>query len=308
MEYSDIDEILNRRGISDDPAFKDVVVNINPIGLDPSGRAALGLYFPKESTIVLPPTLDPAKDSLGETVALHELAHRHGHYYYNDLSEQYAENQSQKWQGRMEYHDIFGEPDDVIKSMEVVRMMPSLVTPCKVCKAPESTCPYCEYGGVKVDLAYDRDFKVFATVGDFDGTIDLVEIMYKGVVVTKVPANEKFSIRAHVKTHFAQNADWTVLMTVAEIPINTPVANEPIAANTGLYLNFDRDVKSSVGGTIHDWNGWKDLIVKTGVAGVGGTDSGGLFTMPATGLKLRVKLWCYPGSAGVADLPATTLW
>jgi hypothetical protein len=60
-------------------------------------KKILGLYFPEgeepynqygylpPSTIILPPDAD------FETLR-HELGHRHGHYYYGDISEEYAEN------------------------------------------------------------------------------------------------------------------------------------------------------------------------------------------------------------------------
>ncbi|GAJ11682.1 unnamed protein product, partial [marine sediment metagenome] len=44
-----------------------------------------------EHTIVLPP------DAL-EGALFHELGHRHGHYYYDDLSEKYAENFRKQYQ------------------------------------------------------------------------------------------------------------------------------------------------------------------------------------------------------------------
>lgn len=83
MEYQMIDSVLAKKSLATDPAFDDLVISIKPI---PSFNGCpLGLYYPDTGTIVLPPdALEPA--------LLHELGHRHGHYYYGDLSEGYAED------------------------------------------------------------------------------------------------------------------------------------------------------------------------------------------------------------------------
>lgn len=88
MDYRDIDLVLAEKGLASEPAFDDLVISIKPI---PSFNGCpLGLYYPDSpspdmGTIVLPP--DGLKSAL-----LHELGHRHGHYYYDDLSERYAED------------------------------------------------------------------------------------------------------------------------------------------------------------------------------------------------------------------------
>lgn len=94
MDYQMIDLVLKRKSLSTDPAFDDLVISIEPIPC--FNGCPLGLYFPvtelwpglgvvQEKTIILPP------DGL-ESALLHELGHRHGHYYYDDLSERYAEH------------------------------------------------------------------------------------------------------------------------------------------------------------------------------------------------------------------------
>lgn len=83
MDYTEIDLILAKKSLSTDPAFDNLVVSIEPI---PSFNGCpLGLYYPDTATIVIPP------NGL-ESALLHELGHRHGHYYYDDLSERYAEH------------------------------------------------------------------------------------------------------------------------------------------------------------------------------------------------------------------------
>ncbi len=85
MNYEMIDRIMAQKSLATDPAFGDEL----HIAIQPTPNlngCPLGLYFPDPpATIVLPP------DAL-EGVLLHELGHRHGHFYYQDLSEKYAED------------------------------------------------------------------------------------------------------------------------------------------------------------------------------------------------------------------------
>lgn len=89
MDYAQVDQIINSYGLANEPAFTDVYVNIAPIP-DMNG-CPLGLYYPGSELIVIPPDGYPS-------VLLHELGHRHGHYYYNNLSEPYAESFREKYQ------------------------------------------------------------------------------------------------------------------------------------------------------------------------------------------------------------------
>ncbi|MFH1031116.1 MAG: hypothetical protein V1767_00895 [Chloroflexota bacterium] len=269
MKYTDIDKILERRGLNHDPAFEDVTVKISPIEPDEKGRTALGLYFPEDKLIVLPPSLSTEPNSLGETVTLHEFSHRHGHYYYNNLTEQYAENERQRWQGRLEYHDIFGKNDDVIQCKEAVKTMPSLIkaNPCDYCHAPERLCPYCEYGGHSVKVNFDKGFAVPA-IANITGTINRVEILWKNQGVTKVPKGEPFLVRVH---HNALTnpgggqwqADATVIATDGTLP---NVGGSKVATYGGNTITAG-------------WIDCKDL---------------GNLIMPDHDVTLRIKLWAYP--------------
>lgn len=83
MDFTEIDSIMVSKGIAADPAFDALHFLVETI---PSFNGCpLGLYYPDTATIILPP--DGTISAL-----LHELGHRHGHYYYDDLSEGYAEN------------------------------------------------------------------------------------------------------------------------------------------------------------------------------------------------------------------------
>lgn len=101
MNFPEIDQILLTKSLAANPAFDDLNILIEPIPC--TNGCPLGLYFPvqewspiiqgvmPEHTIVLPP------DAL-EGALFHELGHRHGHYYYDDLSEKYAENFRKQYQ------------------------------------------------------------------------------------------------------------------------------------------------------------------------------------------------------------------
>lgn len=97
MDYTDVDRIITGHGFASERAFKDVTVSIHPIP-DLDG-CPLGLYYPDSGMIVIPPEGQ-------EPVLLHELGHRYGHYYYNNLSEQYAEDFRRRYHGGpvMMYH------------------------------------------------------------------------------------------------------------------------------------------------------------------------------------------------------------
>jgi len=89
MDFPEIDQILIRHRLDREPAFDKVGIDIRPIP-DMNG-CPLGLYYPDSELIVIPP------DGY-ESVLLHELGHRYGHYYYNDLSEPFAEDYRRRYQ------------------------------------------------------------------------------------------------------------------------------------------------------------------------------------------------------------------
>jgi len=90
MDYREIDQAMRSKSLAADPAFSDLHFLVESIPC--FNGCPLGLYYPDTATIILPPD--------GTIAALmHELGHRHGHYYYGDLSEQYAENYRKAYQG-----------------------------------------------------------------------------------------------------------------------------------------------------------------------------------------------------------------
>lgn len=89
MNAADIDREMVEKGLQNNPAFRAVHILIQPIPrLD---GCPLGLYVAERATIILPPDFT-------EAAFLHELGHRHGHYYYSNLSERYAENFRSRYQ------------------------------------------------------------------------------------------------------------------------------------------------------------------------------------------------------------------
>jgi len=90
MDYQTIDRLMAARSLASDPAFgEDLYISIEP--MPNLNGCPLGLYYPERPLIALPP--DATEGAL-----LHELGHRHGHYYYDDLSERYAENFRERYQ------------------------------------------------------------------------------------------------------------------------------------------------------------------------------------------------------------------
>lgn len=83
MDFQDVQMVMSGKGFATNPAFDNVNILIEPIPC--LNGCPLGLYYPDKAIIVLPP--DATRAAL-----LHELGHRHGHFYYDDLSERYAEN------------------------------------------------------------------------------------------------------------------------------------------------------------------------------------------------------------------------
>lgn len=82
MTYEDIFAVMVNMGLLEEPAFQNLTFVIEPIPCDDG--CALGLYDPNYGVIILPP-------QFLEATLIHELGHRHGHYYFGDLSEEHAE-------------------------------------------------------------------------------------------------------------------------------------------------------------------------------------------------------------------------
>ena len=90
MRYENISTTLQRKGLSNEPAFQSVRYVLEDIPCD-KGSCPLGLYDPEHDTIILPP-------KFLEGALLHELGHRYEDFYYGgDLSEVFAEDYRRKY-------------------------------------------------------------------------------------------------------------------------------------------------------------------------------------------------------------------
>lgn len=90
MDYAEIDRIMLTKSLATDPAFGDEL-KISIQEMPNLNGCPLGLYYPDTAAIALPL-------NASEAALLHELGHRHGHYYHNDLSEKYAEAFRERYQ------------------------------------------------------------------------------------------------------------------------------------------------------------------------------------------------------------------
>src|SRR3990172_1508786 len=123
---------MKDNGLDKDPAFDFLHFVDEPIPQHSNSRTILGLYYPDHardyygyippSTIHLPP--DASTSTLW-----HELGHRHGHFYYNDMSEKYAE-------AFRKAHD-----QEAALRSEVCCACTEMAT------GRSKLCLYCEYGG-----------------------------------------------------------------------------------------------------------------------------------------------------------------
>lgn len=85
-----VDNIMRSRGLLNDPAFSQTQFQITPLAC--MDGCPVGLYRYNENLIQLPP-------GFSEGTVLHELGHRFGHYYHDDLSEAYAEDYRKQFVG-----------------------------------------------------------------------------------------------------------------------------------------------------------------------------------------------------------------
>jgi hypothetical protein len=86
---------MKESGLANDPAFDFLHFLDEPINATMGKLRILGLYYPSagrdEKGYIPPSTIQLPPDAELFTF-LHELGHRHGHYYHDDISEEYANN------------------------------------------------------------------------------------------------------------------------------------------------------------------------------------------------------------------------
>jgi len=141
MDYQQVDNYMKSKGWDKEPAFDFLYFLNEPIPPTEKKRI-LGLYFPEgeqpqnkygylpPSTIILPPDANTS-------TLLHELGHRHGHFYYNDISEEYAENWRKAHEGQGNMQPVMRAKSDVCSAC------PELAQGRKI-------CPWCEFGDMPI--------------------------------------------------------------------------------------------------------------------------------------------------------------
>lgn len=82
-DYERILSAIRSLGMAKEPALVGTAFSVEDISCENS-KCPLGLYDPNTNTITIPP-------GFYDSVLVHEIGHRFGHYYYNDLSEAFAE-------------------------------------------------------------------------------------------------------------------------------------------------------------------------------------------------------------------------
>jgi hypothetical protein len=136
MDYKAIDRFMKQTGLNKEPAF-DFLHFLSEDIPPMEKKRILGLYFPDgaahhvfgplpASTIVLP--LDSDEETLK-----HELGHRYGDYYYDNLSESFAE-------------DYRKHLNKVLQFAARIDMR-SFPPECIGCKGYTKLCTYCDLGG-----------------------------------------------------------------------------------------------------------------------------------------------------------------
>lgn len=129
MEYRKVDQFLRNTGLAGEPAFDNLHFINEKIVQDSPNKTILGLYYPTAAMdangYVPPSTIHHPPEGSFHTM-LHELGHRVGHFYHNDISEPFAE------QWRISHEYLNPEPE----------VVPYAVPVAKVCHG----CPELEEG------------------------------------------------------------------------------------------------------------------------------------------------------------------
>lgn len=270
MDFPEIDQFMKKTGLEAEPAFDYLHFLTEPITSSENKRI-LGLYFPdgekeKEglgylppSTIILPP------DATAGTL-LHELGHRYGHYYYNNLTEEFAENYRKAQEHRLApiYAGSYARKKEV--SMERIAQR----SVCRGCpeieKGASKLCAFCEFGGLPVYL--DIRPNMVAQVPTITGGIIDAWVEWAGSRVTIVPAGETFSLYVKRWAHNPGGGWWSVCVT----------------AMSADRLMHDADITRNIlPGTDFGYPSSPD---KTLLSALG--------AMPNKSITIVVKLWGHP--------------
>lgn len=111
---------MQESGLASDQAFDFLHFVNEPINESRGDLRVLGLYYPERAHDpggYIPPSTIMLPEDASYSTLLHELGHRHGHFYHNDISEGYAE----RWRDAHEYLN----PDIVTAEVAVAQTEPA---------------------------------------------------------------------------------------------------------------------------------------------------------------------------------------
>jgi hypothetical protein len=292
MDYQAIDTFMKKNGLDKDPAFENLHFLNEPIP-SAKNRTILGLYFPEGSEPhheygFLPPSTIVLPEDADTSTLLHELGHRHGHFYHNDISEPYAEEYRKLHEGQMKIR----EP--AMRTKE-----DSVCDYCQDSKNGRQNCPWCEYG----KTAIPKEKKSWAKVGQVaareaqsrvaaseSGTSfvvngqDGIPAIAVGATVSAVLWVQNIDTVAHRLTYVVQRGyDGTLLGE-----------GENISINPGQYLSFQMNTFTM---SINDTIGLDYTIFMDGVQDSSGTWSFQVAGKPVVAFTIN----------GVPALPGVTI-
>lgn len=193
MTYEEIDSYLLRTGLAKEPAFEYLHFLIEPIP-QRDKRVILGLFFPEgeingQPFGYLPPSTIILPEDASEMTLLHELGHRYGHFYFNDISEPFAEN----W-AKAHYKEA---------SMNGVAALNPICVGCPELQEGRQICRFCELGASAFEVMARVAPRVATQVATITGYLRAIRVEYQGITQTiypapatraKIPAGQTFQI------------------------------------------------------------------------------------------------------------------
>jgi len=158
MDFPAIDQFMKQTGLATEPAFDYLHFLTENIPLS-ENRRILGLYYPEGDTEkdgfgYLPPSTIILPLDSSESTLLHELGHRYGHFYYDNLSEEFAENYRRTQEKKLQpvYAGRLARFKEV--PMERIRSRNLVCADCpEQARGEGKLCAFCELGGSPVALA-----------------------------------------------------------------------------------------------------------------------------------------------------------
>ena len=154
MDFQAIDQFMKQTGLATEPAF-DYLHFLTENIPSSENRRILGLYYPEGDTEkdgfgYLPPSTIILPLDSSESTLLHELGHRYGHFYYDNLSEEFAENYRRAQEKKLQpvYAGRLARFKEV--PMERIRSRNLVCADCpEQARGEESYAPFASWGGAQ---------------------------------------------------------------------------------------------------------------------------------------------------------------